>query len=341
VKTIRIRKLFKSSTLRVALSYLAIIMIMSIFFSLVFYNTSIKELNRQLPPPSFYEGLQGGPPPVPRNEVDQFLRDRISEGQSTLMLNLVMLNVLALFGGSFISYFLARYTLHPIENALDAQSRFISDASHELKTPLTVIQAGNEVALRKSNLSVDEAKEVIQSNVEEIIKLRQLSDCLLTLASQEHRQLVLEPVSIQDAVSEALNRVVQLAVSRDIGVIDNIRDIEVTAEEQGLVEVLVILFDNAIKYSYEGKNIFVNVYKKGKHGVISVRDEGPGIRATDQKYIFERFYRANTARTKNTNSSYGLGLSIAKKIVEQNKGNISVESTLDKGSTFSIKLPLA
>jgi signal transduction histidine kinase len=316
-------------------------MTLSIFFSLAFYNASVSELNRQIPPPAMYDRAFDGHGPSHREEIDRFLHDRINEGENTLLFNLFMLNMVALFGGSIISYYLARYTLYPIESAMDAQSRFISDASHELKTPLTVIQAGNEVALRKSNLTLDEAKDTINSNVEEIVKLRHLTDCLLTLASQEHRQLILTPVSVQDAVGEALNRVVQLAVPRDIGVVDNVpSDIKVMAEEQGLIEVLVILFDNAIKYSDDGKNIYIDAQVKGKHGVIKVRDEGPGIRASDQKYIFERFYRANFARTKNGSSSYGLGLSIAKKILEQNKGSISVESVLGEGSAFSIKLPL-
>jgi signal transduction histidine kinase len=343
VKKHRLKKLFKSSKFRVALSYLAIIMTLSIFFSLAFYNTSVNELNRQIPPPSMYDrAFGGGHQPFHREEIDQFLRDRIDEGENTLLFKLFMLNLVALFGGSIISYYLARYTLHPIESAMDAQSRFISDASHELKTPLTAIQAGNEVALRKTNLTIEEAKDTISSNVEEVVKLRHLTDCLLTLASQEHRQLILTPVSVQDAVGEALNRVVQLAVPRDIGVVDNVPpDIKVMAEEQGLIEVLVILFDNAIKYSDDGKNIYIDAHVKGNHVVIKIRDEGPGIRASDQKYIFERFYRANTARTKNGSSSYGLGLSIAKKILEQNKGSISVESVLGEGSIFSIKLPPA
>lgn len=334
----------KSSTVRLALSYLAIIMVMSVGFSIVFYYTSSSQLSRQLPPGSFYDTVFGGRGNGfdSRDNIDQFLRQRIGEGQSDLLMKLIWLNLLLGLGvGSVISYFLARYTLRPIEEAMETQSRFVSDASHELRTPLTAIQAGNEVFLRRKQITVAEAKKVIESNVEEVSKLKKLSDGLLTLARQDNSRVIVKPVSMQNIVSESLNQVVDLAMQKEIKVNDSVPDFKILAEKQEILQVLVILLDNAIKYSEEGSNIYLEGHKKGNYGYVSVRDDGPGIRASDQAHIFERFYRANTARTKNQHDGYGLGLSIAKKIVERNHGKISIESILGKGSTFTIKMPLS
>ena len=344
MKTKKIIKFLKSSTARLAISYLVIIMVMIVGFSVVFYNTSISQLNRQLPPGSIYRGSgmsRGLDNPALHDSIEGFLRQRITEGQDALLLRLIYLNIIGLVVGGFISYYLARYTLKPIEQAMEAQSRFISDASHELRTPLTSIQTTNEVALRRKSMTVAEAKEVISSNIEEIDKLKRLSDGLLTLASQNNTKKKPKAISLQDIVSDALNQVVGIALEKNINFEDSSPKINVLAERQTLTQAVVILLDNAIKYSEPNKSIFIGGSKKNSAAYLTVRDEGPGIRATDQDHIFDRFYRSDSARNKTAQNGYGLGLSIAKKIIEQHHGKISVESALGKGSTFTIKLPLA
>lgn len=335
-----------ATTIRLALSYLTVIMVLSIAFSMVFYRTSIHALGRQIPPPSIYgEGFRtdGGGGIVGNGNGDgftTFFTQRISEGRSDLLARLVLLNILAFFIGSIISFFLARASLEPIEEAMEAQSRFSSDASHELRTPLTAIRTRNEVALRKPKLSTAEAKQVIQSNLDEVIKLEMLSEGLLRLARQDGKPLELSAVDLDEVATEAINKVIEPAQAKNITIDETVPKISVQADSASLAQAIKILLDNAIKYSPTKSKVMVSGYKKGKHGFLQVKDEGQGIKAADLPLIFDRFYRADNARTKQGDNGYGLGLSIAQKIIEQHGGDITAKSTVDKGSTFTIKLAL-
>lgn len=221
------------------------------------------------------------------------------------------------------------------------QSRFAADASHELRTPLAVMQAEIDVVLRKSDLSLPRAKKALKSNYEEVSKLKQLAEGLLTLTSDSHGDHGFSEVSLDDITNGAMNRVLKQAQDKSLSITDTMPKLKVKADNQSLVRVVTILLDNAIKYSPTKSHIYIEGKTEGKFVLLSVRDEGPGIRATDIKHIFERFYRADTSRTKQKIEGYGLGLSIAQKITRQNHGEIEVSSTLGKGSTFTVKLPAA
>jgi two-component system sensor histidine kinase CiaH len=343
---------FKSPTARLAGTYLAIIMILSIGFSLVFYHTSSSELGRQIPPDSFFNRSynQGSSNELsinsngnisPPASVNNFLHKRADEGRSALMTKLILLNVGALAVGGIISYVLARRSLEPIEEAMEAQTQFVSDASHELRTPLTAIQTSNEVFLRKPHTTIAQAKEVISQNTEDVKRLKALSDGLLNLAGHQNIKLILSSVNLQDTVSEAMNQVVNQAMAKDIAVNDEVPNLNVLADKASLAQAIIILLDNAVKYSNEHGTVTLRATKKGKHATLQVSDTGIGIRASDLPHIFRRFYRADAARTIQAREGYGLGLAIAKQIISSQNGEIQATSEPGKGSTFSIKLPLA
>lgn len=337
VTTARIINFARSTTARLAASYLAIIMIMSIGFSIVFYNTSAHELGRKLPPPSLFSEFSNDV----RTGYRHYIDDRVYQARKRLLSNLVLLNIITLVGGSYISFLLARRTLEPIEDAMEAQARFASDASHELRTPLAAIQTENEVALRKDSLTIERAKELLQSNVEEVKKLRELADGLLRLAREDRHELAIRTTSLSAISTEAINHVIKAAQLKHIEITDTVSDIKVCADSTSIIQVLTVLLDNAIKYSDEKKPVTVTSWTKGKYGFISVTDQGAGIAAEDLPRIFERFYRADSSRSSQHISGYGLGLSIAYKIVTQHDGTISVTSSPGHGSTFTVKLPLA
>jgi len=261
--------------------------------------------------------------------------------KTDLVHRLVFLNVGSLIIASLFSLYLARRTLLPMEQAMDQQTRFSSDASHELRTPLTALRARNEVALRKSELTLAEARRVMQSSVEQAIKLEKLSEGLLKLSQSNGQALATTPVSLSQVTNEAMNRVVEQAQAKRIGIEDSTPNSMVMGDLDTLVQVVTILLDNAIKYSRRGNTIFIESDSEGRYQLLHVRDEGIGISATDLPHIFERFYRADNARTKLGEQGYGLGLSIAKKLVESNNGTLTVRSTLGKGTTFTIKLPIS
>jgi len=333
-------RFLRSTSGRLAMTYLVIIMLMSLGFSIVLYKTSSNQLGNQIPSPTLISG--GFAPNGFGPDVENFLQQRIDTGRHALLIKLIWLNVITLGAGATVSYFLARRTMRPIEDAMEAQTQFVSDASHELRTPLTAIRASNEVAIRKSNLNLKDAKQTIKQNTEDVIRLQELTDGLLHLVSnQEQTNHKPVPVSLQEAAAEAMNQVVQWAQTKDITVSDEIVNVEVLGNKQSLPQIMTILLDNAIKYSEPKTTVTLKSSVIGKFAYLHVRDHGMGIRATDLPHIFQRFYRADRSRSKDQRDGYGLGLSIAEKLVKQLDGEIIVESTPGQGSTFTIKLPLS
>jgi len=277
---------------------------------------------------------------VPQSFGDYFER-RAAEGRRSITHRLVVLNLTTLVAGGGLSYYLARRTLKPIEDNMEAQSQFVSDASHELRTPLTTLQTSNEVALRNKKLTLDESKALIEQNIDEVAKLQALTDGLLTLARPDSGQIIVDTVSLQDVAGDAMNRVISQAQARAITIDDAVGQVTVLANRQTLAQAVVVLLDNAIKYSPEGSTIYLEGGKRAKRAYVSVCDEGPGIRPYDLRRIFDRFYRADQSRSTQHVWGNGIGLSLAKKLVEQQGGEIRATSTVGKGSIFTIILPLS
>lgn len=337
-------KLFlKSSTARLAGTYLVIIMVMSIGFSLVFYGVSSQAVNRQPGPTAvIFRGFDAGNNQMRSadNLLRAFLDDRAADARRELIARLLLVNIVTLIIGAGISYLLARRTLRPIEANIEAQRQFVNDASHELRTPLTAIQTSNEVALRNPKLSLAQAKKLIGDNIAEVAKLKALSDGLLHLAKQDATVQPLDDVGVQTAVQTALNQVVAAALDKDIAVDDSSAPLTVRSNQPILSQILVIFLDNAIKYSPPGSTVFVTTSTKNGQAFIHVRDQGLGINKNDVMLIFRRFYRADNARTSSHENGYGLGLAIADKLASAHGMSLHVTSEMHTGSTFTIRLPL-
>lgn len=327
--------MFHSARFKLALSYLLIIAVMSVGFSLVLYRISGRELNHSLrtPPPNIQISLR-------QIDFEQFRHDRLEEGTSKLKLSLIFFNLITLVFGGALSYYLALRSLSPIEEAMEAQNRFTADASHELRTPLTVIQTEIEVALRNPKLSGAQAKAILISSLEEVEKLKSLSSRLLRLAQQDSQTLNIQTISIDNVINEAIKLTSQLAKTKNMTIQNKVKDRELQLDSQAFTEVLVILLNNAVIYSDRSKKITLSALVKNGKFELTVKDQGYGIAEVDVKYIFDRFYRVEQSRNKNTNSGFGLGLSIADQIIKQHGGTITVISSIGKGSEFTISLPL-
>jgi signal transduction histidine kinase len=138
-----------------------------------------------------------------------------------------------------------------------------------------------------------------------------------------------------------LERAGKIAQIKKIIIKNSAKDMTLKAEHHTLVELLVILIDNAVKYSPEGSTVIISSSQQNKTGKISIKDQGAGISATDLPHIFDRFYRADASRSKINAEGYGLGLAIAKKIADSLNGSIEVKSAPNRGSTFTISIPVA
>ena len=332
----RIPKL--TATWRLTLSYLAVLMIVSLILTVPLYRVSAQIGERGLRNERLYfEGVNpnGFDPGYQQIETGQ-----ISGLHARLRDNLIGLNVIILLGGGALSYYLARRTLKPIEAALAAQTRFAGDASHELRTPLTAMKSEIEVALRDPKLSASEAREMLASNLEEVIKLEGLATGLLHLARQDNETLERVPVAAAVIIEQAIERVAKSAVARKISFDTAAKGGVVIGDVARLVELLVVLLDNAAKYSPEGGTVTVSTKLHGGTVDIVVRDTGIGIAPADMEHIFERFYRADSSRSKTT-PGYGLGLPIAAQIAELHGGSIDASSRIGHGATFTVHLPAA
>jgi len=327
-----LRMFIKSPTFRLSASYLAIIMIMSIAFSAVFYSTSVRELAKRPNPDTYSEVYLHDPD----HEINEWLQQQAENTKAGLVMNLVLLNIVALFAGSGVSYFLARKTLKPIESVMRTQERFIADASHELRTPLTSLLLTNEVTLRKKQLTVADARRSIEQNVRDLNQLKQLSDNLLDLAVSGTVGKKKE-TDLSKIVLAAIDQIRPLADEHHIVLRNDVEIVPIISNEHKLTKLVVILLDNAIKYSKPHKNIYLSSEATEKHVILHIKDEGYGMAKEDMEHMFDRFYRADRSRSQA--SGHGLGLAIAVKIIGELGGTLTAKSTLGQGSVFSILLP--
>jgi two-component system sensor histidine kinase CiaH len=330
-----------SATVKLTIAYLAILMIISIAFSVAVYRTSVAALEEGfLHQVEIFQNRQLFARVPMRGDLERARLEELELGRHSLALNLLGINVAILVLGGMGSYFLAQRTLQPIEAALDAQSRFTADASHELRTPLTAMQTEIEVALRDGNLKVDEARQLLQSNLEEVAKLRALTDGLLTLSRHQRGEAIsVSQLAADKVIKGALKRLQPIIAEQQAKVETKDSKLKLEGDGDSLTSLLVILIENAIKYGGEQPQVVVSATAEHHRAVIRVTDQGVGIKAGDLPHIFDRFYRADGSRSKTT-SGYGLGLAIAKQIVDMHQGNIAATSTPGKGTTITVRLPL-
>lgn len=336
--------MFHTARIKLTFWYVLIIMIISALFSVGVYRGLTYELKRSLKTQSFRyipaPGTAGISIPISvlPEEVEQQI---FNEVRHRIVFQLGLLNLGIMCLSAIAAYFLAGKTLKPIETMLDDQKRFVADASHELRTPLTSMKTEIEVALRGKTLPLKNAKELLQSNLEEVDKMQTLSNYLLALSKYEddRASLPFEMLELSQIIEKAVSNVVIVAKDKEIEIKTELAPIRIEANKVSLVELFTILLDNALKYSHNKGQVVIRTKKSGKHVQIEIEDFGIGIKAGDIPYIFNRFYRADTSRSKKTIDGYGLGLSIAKSIVDMHRGKISVESIPNKGSVFAIILP--
>lgn len=247
-----------------------------------------------------------------------------------------------------------------LDQSFQQIKQFTADASHELKTPLTILKGEVEVALRKER-TPSEYTQILESNLEEIDRMSKIVDDLLWLSKADigEIQLQKEEVNLTALIQELVEQMGLLAQSKRIQIQtiphDGLEEIRIYGDALRMRELFLNLIDNGIKYTEEGGKITIHLEKefplslqeasnssngrKASFAKVIISDTGIGISKEDQKKIFNRFYRVDKARSREQGGS-GLGLSICKWIVEAHQGEIEVESELGKGSSFIVKLPL-
>ena len=239
-------------------------------------------------------------------------------------------------------------TLNRLEKSFNQHKRFLSDASHELRTPASVIRSYCEIPLRKER-DAEEYKKALEVILDNAKRMGGLIEKLLTISRLEQKgfNLKMERLSLNEIIEKTVTMLRPLSDKKGINVTYTPieESIFIKGDRTYMAEVFVNVLDNAIKYNHDGGIVTVGVKDGTGEVVVEVKDSGSGISDEAKIYIFDRFYRADSSRTKDKQTEAdqargtGLGLSIAKEIVEAHQGRIEVKSDVGKGSTFSVYLP--
>jgi heavy metal sensor kinase len=227
-----------------------------------------------------------------------------------------------------------------LDTSFGQMRKFNADAAHELRTPLAIIQGETEIALTSRNLP-EEIRTVLASNLEELDRLTRIVNDLLTLSEAEAGRQVLakQPVNVGKLLVDLVDQMRLLASDRNIRIeVQCTPNLWIDADKLWIRRAILNLLDNAIKYSKDLGIIEVQAGKESSLIKIQVRDDGIGIHPEDLPHIFDRFYRADPARNRDTGGA-GLGLALVKWVVEAHNGSIRVDSEPDQGTLFEVFLP--
>lgn len=256
--------------------------------------------------------------------MNQFIRTTIIIGAITLIVL------------SFAGYFLSKKSIEPIKTAFEKQKQFISDASHELKTPLTVISANADVL--SGEIGENKWLNYIKSQTE---RMNLLVNDLLNLTRLENNtsDFICSEFNLSQAVTNTALPFECRAFETNKKFIVNVEDgLTVTGSEKHIKQMTAIFIDNALKYSNDGGIVRVTLKKQGDKKILSVYNTGIGVKDSEKSKIFERFYRTDDSRTRQATGGYGLGLAIAKSIIDKHKFKVSVENNEGKSISFVVTM---
>lgn len=336
-----ISSMFRSALFKLTAVYVAIVMAISIAFSVVLYNLAVQELttgfhNQYVRWLTEYKPYGLRQPGDPAKEL--------AARANHIYAQLVYFNILVFVVTAIASYLLARRTLRPIERAHEQQKRFTADVSHELRTPLTALTMDTEVSLLDKKATAGQLRQTLEGNLEEAKRMETLINNLLQLASLEANQIRTEftRLNIRECVEAALKIVNRYAEAKHITIKTDLGDAAVIGDRSSLTQLCVILLENALKYSPKDSVIRIKSRKSGQTVVCDVEDSGQGISAEDLPHVFDRFYRADSSRSGSQQTSgFGLGLSLAKLIADLHNAEIVLTSTPGKGTQATVKFPTA
>jgi two-component system, OmpR family, sensor histidine kinase CiaH len=263
------------------------------------------------------------------------------EIQDDLFDVLLFLDLVFLLVSIVVSYLLAQRTLAPLSASYQRQKRFVADAAHELRTPLSVIKAGSELLLQHERDS-GQYKKFIGESLEEVNRLITLSNDLLFLAqSNESKRGLPTEFSLSEVCTQQVSLILPYAQKKNIAInTDIVQSVLMSGRMGDMARLVLNLLKNAIDYNTEGGSVTLSLTKNASEAVLIVRDTGIGIDAKDLTHIFDRFYKADSSRTQSEEMGSGLGLSMVYEILLDHQGTVTVESKRSEGTTFTLRFPL-
>jgi signal transduction histidine kinase len=277
--------------------------------------------------------------------------DGVEQQAQRLLIQLVLGSAALLLFSIGGGWMLAGLATRPIRTALEQQRQFIDDAAHQIGTPLTIIQARAELALQtdmedEKTVTLGSGRHVLRNSLLEVIdesqRLHLLARELLTLARLDRGQLDIKQdlLALNEVLDEVYQQIRPLAITSGLEARLEVPPevVTVCGDFERLCELILILVDNAIKYTPQGGKVTLALVNTGTQAQVQVRDSGLGIAPEDLPHIFERFYRIHSDKLTNIRG-HGLGLAIARRLVEVHRGSLNAESGIGQGTTMTVTLP--
>lgn len=337
--------MFKSAKIKLTISYILVLTVITGSFSTLVYLNFRETTKRALE--RHEERLEKrindfGKPKPPIEFEKPLTEETFQEINTKIITILILINGIIITLTGAISYWLAGVTLKPIEIMTQKQKKFIEDAAHELRTPLTGMKTNIEVNLRDKNINLEKTKEILNETIKDIDELSILANSLLEQSkNQQIIQNNIDKVYMNEVIKNLKSKFNKVANEKSISLefTNNIEDI-IIIDKQKLQQLLSIFIDNAIKFNKPGGVVKTLASHKNNRLEVTIEDTGIGIKKEDIPHIYERFYKSEKSRNKKNNKGFGLGLSIAKEIITQLNGQISVTSKVGESTKFTIYLPI-
>jgi signal transduction histidine kinase len=319
--TVSEHKLFFKARIKLTALYVLIVAIIVFGFSIFLYQSIEKNLTDASDDDFADTGSH-----------QHFVQHTLDSVQS----DLILADIFILIVTAGFSFVLAGKTLKPIQQSVEAQKAFASNASHELRTPLAVMRNDIEVYLRNNSPTKEITHGTMKSNLEEIKHMSGIVEDLLLLARSDNQTIrERKDIDINDLLKKMLERMNSLANTKNVKLTYTPSGpFTIKGVQKSLERVILNILQNSIDHTPNGGSIITKVEKDGLQVVIYITDTGSGIAPEKLPHIFKRFYKGDSA------NGTGLGLSIVKGIVDQHGGDVSVESGLGKGTTVIVKLPI-
>ncbi|MCU1439096.1 MAG: hypothetical protein JWP85_93 [Rhodoglobus sp.] len=309
--------IFRRAKLRLALSYAAVQLLLFAAFGLGIYAYVTT---------AFDYDVAEGDSAVATAEA----------GFSTLRTGIIAVYVALVIVIPVTSYLLASLAMRPILASFEAQQRFIDDASHEFRTPLSALQAQLELGLSRHR-TTPEYRTILGHSLHSTAQLNEILDDLLVLSRGAHdTNIAMREIEVSSIISEAVEQLAPGDAARVLQ--EDPTDLVITAAPSMLTRTVVNLLTNALRYSPRGSLVTVSVSKRGGFARISIEDHGSGMTRQQRELAFDRFWRADTSRAS---EGRGLGLSIVREIANLHGGRVELDSELGVGTTASVEIPLS
>lgn len=325
--------MFKSTIKNLTISYIIIITIITTLISTFVYFTIVKSTSEILKNEEIKVVRRFGYNDIKTIKRLQFAEESIADFQKEILLILVSINIVIIVIVGFFSYLLAKKNIQPIEISARKQKEFISNISHELKTPLTSLKSSFEIELRSKNPNL---KRTLESGIEDVDKMNTLINGFLRLSSLENNSYKQknEELNLKDLLDEIIMIHKDEIINKRIEIIYNLKEKNLYTDKFLIRELLSILISNSIKFNKIYGKIIVSSLTDSNLHIIKIKDTGEGIEKSKLERIFDRFYKIDESRSK---EGYGIGLAIAKEILSIYKAKIDVKTKVNEGTEITIK----